>query len=470
MAYSSEVKSQILKRIAKREKIKDISEETGISIQTLYNWKKQINNEEDKKKESVQEEKEASKKIKELIEMEKYDKATKIAAQYPNNIIIQSQMVTILIKEGDYKKAKEIGARFEDYTPIQSQMVTILIKEGDYKKAKEIGARFEESAPIQSQMLTIAIIEEDFQVIEGIKNKFKDNKIIQNKVKKFYSYNKKKSRIVNKTSSDEDITVESKEELGKLKTKIYYGKIDEKLIEDINSSTDLTEYQKTIILLSICEKKKMAKRAKQIAQSYTTLNKDETSTINKLLARIETKKIKIFDIGIYDRILGWEFDEQLVKQYNDENEKEKITKKKSKEEQMKKIRDKSKEVKPEVVKATPNERKKRLPIFISSDVRHEKQGVKIEESIQSAKTTINSKPKSKTNKMLSYITQFIDDARKSTYVNMQSKNAVVQSAEIKRWDKLEILLEKISENSGNGEYIENIYNKIVRKEEEEIER
>ena len=137
MAYSSEVKSQILKRIAKREKIKDISEETGISIQTLYNWKKQINKEEDKKKESVQEEKEASKKIKELIEMEKYDKATKIAAQYPNNIIIQSQMVTILIKEGDYEKAKEIGTRFEDYTPIQSQMVTILIKEGDYKKAKK---------------------------------------------------------------------------------------------------------------------------------------------------------------------------------------------------------------------------------------------------------------------------------------------------------------------------------------------
>ena len=214
----------------------------------------------------------------------------------------------------------------------------------------------------------------------------------------------------------------------------------------------------------------MAKRAKQIAQSYTTLNKDETSTINKLLARIETKKIKIFDIGIYDRILGWEFDEQLAKQYNDENEKEKITKKKSKEEQMKKIRDKSKEVKPEVVKATPNERKKRLPIFISSDVRHEKQGVKIEESIQSAKTTINSKPKSKTNKMLSYITQFIDDARKSTYVNMQSKNAVVQSAAIKRWDKLEILLEKVSENSENGEYIENLYNKIVRKGKEEIER
>lgn len=439
MAYSSEVKSQILKRIAGKEKIKYISEETGISMQTLYNWKKQMNNKEDNNEESMKEEKAASKKIKKLIEIEEYDKAAKIVERYPNNLIIQSQMVTIAIRQGDYKKAKEIGAKFEDY------------------------------APIQSQMLTIAIKEEDFQTVEEIKNKFKDNNIIQKQVEKFYSY-KKKSRIVNKTNSNEDITAECKEELDKLKTKIYYDKIDEKLIEDINDSTDLTDYQKTIILLSICEKKKMAKRAKQIVHSYMTSKKDETSIINELLARIESKKVKIFDMGTYDIILGWEFDEQLAKQYNSEKETEKITKKKKEEEQMRKREDELKRLKPGRVKVNVDERKRRLPIGIPSNIRQEKEEGKTEKSTQSAKMTTSPKPKSKTNKMLSYITQFIEDARKSTYVNMQSKNAMVQSMAIKRWDKLEILLEKISENSGNGEYIENIYNKIVRKEEEEIER
>ena len=40
MAYSEEVKQKILKRIENGDKIKNISEETGISITTLYNWRK----------------------------------------------------------------------------------------------------------------------------------------------------------------------------------------------------------------------------------------------------------------------------------------------------------------------------------------------------------------------------------------------------------------------------------------------
>ena len=466
MAYSSEVKSRVLKRIEEGEKIKNISEETGISIPTLYNWKKQMNNKEDRNEESMQEEKAASKKIKELIELEEYDKAAKIAERYPNNIIIQSQMVTIAIREEEYEKAKEIGARFEDNAPIQSQMVTIAIREEEYEKAKEIGARFEDNALIQSQMVTIAIREGDFQKIEEIGARFENYKFIQYQIKEF-GKNSRLQQSDSNITQKEDIIEKNKEELGKLKTKIYYDKIDEKLIENINGSTNLTDYQKTVILLSICEKKKMAKRAKQIVKLYTTQNKEETTTINKILARIESKKVKIFDIGIYDRILGWEFEEELVKQYNAEIEKEKITKKKKEEEQMRKIEDESKRLKQESVKTKVEGRKKRLLIAIPSNVRQEKEEGRIEKSTQSAKMTINPKQRSKTNKMLSYIIQFIKDEKRNTYVNMQSKNAMVQSMAIKRWDKLEILLEKISENSENSNYIENLYNKIVSREKEE---
>ena len=43
MAYSEEVKQKILNRIENGDKIKDISEETGISIPTLYNWRNKAN-------------------------------------------------------------------------------------------------------------------------------------------------------------------------------------------------------------------------------------------------------------------------------------------------------------------------------------------------------------------------------------------------------------------------------------------
>ena len=315
-------------------------------------------------------------------------------------------------------------------------------------------------------MVTIAIREGDFQKIEEIGARFENYKFIQYQIKEF-GKNSRLQQSDSNITQKEDIIEKNKEELGKLKTKIYYDKIDEKLIENINGSTNLTDYQKTVILLSICEKKKMAKRAKQIVKLYTTQNKEETTTINKILARIESKKVKIFDIGIYDRILGWEFEEELVKQYNAEIEKEKITKKKKEEEQMRKIEDESKRLKQESVKTKVEGRKKRLLIAIPSNVRQEKEEGRIEKSTQSAKMTINPKQRSKTNKMLSYIIQFIKDEKRNTYVNMQSKNAMVQSMAIKRWDKLEILLEKISENSENSNYIENLYNKIVSREKEE---
>lgn len=40
MAYSIDVRKKALAKIEKGEKIKDISQEMGISIPTLYNWKK----------------------------------------------------------------------------------------------------------------------------------------------------------------------------------------------------------------------------------------------------------------------------------------------------------------------------------------------------------------------------------------------------------------------------------------------
>ena len=42
MAYSEEIKEEVKKRLAKGEKPKQISEQTGVSVPTIYNWKRQF--------------------------------------------------------------------------------------------------------------------------------------------------------------------------------------------------------------------------------------------------------------------------------------------------------------------------------------------------------------------------------------------------------------------------------------------
>ena len=206
MAYSIDVRKKALAKIEKGEKIKDISQEMGISIPTLYNWKKADKKEKEEvaKKErdyktAIRRPKEkngvktyrskpgrneiiASKHIKYLISQKRFAQAKKMGEPFKNNMVIQSQMITVAIKERDYKTAKEIGRRFPDNAPIQSQMVTIAIEEGDYKTAKEIGRRFTDYAPIQSQMITVAIEEGDYETAKEIGRRFPDDATIQSQM------------------------------------------------------------------------------------------------------------------------------------------------------------------------------------------------------------------------------------------------------------------------------------------------
>ena len=174
MAYSIEIKNDVISRIARGEKVKNISEKMGISVPTIYKWKKEIKlDNQNMDNMNLAEQKETSKEIKRLIKLRKFDEALEYTDKYPFNPIIQSQKIKIYIEKKDYEKAKEIGERFKYYAPIQSQMVTIAIKEGDYEKAKEIGEIFEDNKLIQSQMITIAIKEGDYETAKEIGKRFK---------------------------------------------------------------------------------------------------------------------------------------------------------------------------------------------------------------------------------------------------------------------------------------------------------
>ena len=359
MAYSIEIKNEVIKKISEGEKIKEISDRMGISVPTIYKWIKE-NQLDNKNMDDVNlaEQKEISKEIKRLIKLRKFDDALKYTDKYPDNPVIQSQkvniyikkrkyreakeigkkfenyaqiqsqMATIAIQEGDYEKAKEIGKKFRDDAPIQSQMATIAIKQGDYKKAREIGKKFENYAPIQSQMITVAVKEDDFETVKRIGKKFLNNEVIQSQIKeikmKDENYEKiEKEYIMEQLKEYNPFCKESKENLellNKIKTKLYY-ELEEIDLQEILQDKELTEKQKLYVALAINEKRKNVKNIKELAKKYK--DSDESKNINIILQRIQSNKKQIFNWEIYDNCLGWVLDETLKNQYEQNMKKQK---------------------------------------------------------------------------------------------------------------------------------------------------
>ena len=297
MAYSLEIKNNVRERLEKGQKAKAISKELEISISTIYNWKKEWDKE-NKSKELDNGEKETSKEIRRLIKLRQFNEALRLIGKYPNDKVIQSQRITILIHKGNLEEAKRIGNReeFRNYAPIQSQMITIAIKEKNFEEAKRIGNKeeFRNNASIQSQMITI-------EINDSIAKSFN----------------------IEENRSNQPLTEELKF-LNRIKTKIYYDKIERRDIDEIENNKDITDYERIYLLLAVYEKQKEIKKARELVKKYKAEYKEaqDNKTLNGILQRIESKKAKIFDIGFYDEILHWEIDEDLKEEYEQEMKKE----------------------------------------------------------------------------------------------------------------------------------------------------
>ncbi len=260
MAYSIEIKNEVIKKISEGEKIKEISDRMGISVPTIYKWRKE-NQLDNKNMDDVDlaEQKETSKEIKRLIKLRKFDDALKYTDKYPDNPVIQSQKVNIYIKKRKYREAREIGKKFENDAPIQSQMATIAIKEGDYEKAKEIGEKFIDNAPIQSQMVTIAIQEGDYEKAREIGKKFENYAPIQSQMvtiatkqgdyekakeigKKFENYAPIQSQMITVAVKEDDF--ETVKRIGKkfLNNEVIQSQIKEIKMKDENYEKIEKEY------------------------------------------------------------------------------------------------------------------------------------------------------------------------------------------------------------------------------------
>ena len=419
MAYSEEVKQKILNRIENGDKIKDISEETGISIPTLYNWRNKANL--SKENQGKGETNKGTKKENKIVGFKQLNENTK-EKTFIMQAIEQSKIIKKLIKEKKFEEAKRIGKRFPYNTPIQSQMVTIAIQEGDLKRAKEIG------------------------------EKFPNNKQIQHQIKVNSKINRKNNK---------------KKILDSLKTKLYFDKVDDQLISEIELSQDLDEFEKIVSLLAICEKRNMKEKAKQVLKTFHPTDKQEKSIVNGIMDRIKSKKPQIFDIVKYDLILHWSFNHKLKAQYEEELKVER-------EEREAKKRQITLLPKTETTQSIIKPVEKHPKALIHSGEKLDKSAEyrkKLE--VTSLKTSneqlniINHRNNEKKNvnnqtqMMINYIHEFIQEQREKVYVNMQSKNVKIQSDAISKWDRIEILLERIAEKSKDTQYIKNLYNRVL---------
>lgn len=322
--------------------------------------------------------KNVSKEIRKKIRLGKLNEAYRLTVQYPNDLIIISQRCTILIKQGRLEEAQIIGKQFEDDPIIQSQMVIIAMQEGDIERAKAIGERFEDNEAVQSQMITIAIQEGRLEDAKAIGEKFKDNSVIQNQMitiaiqegrleeakaigARFKKYEPIQRQIMTIAIHQGDIerareilsefgnlrrmrlqfekelktrrnihtnnhqgarASTNRRLLNQIKTRLYYNKIDAEVIEQISSSEELTEYERTVILLAICEKQKMPTRAKQIASKFESDDQMQNRTIKQIIERAKNKNPRIFPWEFYDGTLKWELDKKLSQKFEEERETE----------------------------------------------------------------------------------------------------------------------------------------------------
>ena len=499
MSYSIEIKLKALKKIKDGKKIKDIAQEMKISQATLYNWKREMeqSTKTQQRKElgeeipkqsilqpqtsrenisSVQEDKankrkirlnheteirkyndtkEISKRIKDLIKERKFYIAKKLGEAYLEDEIIQSQMVTIAIRERDYERAKKIGEKFPNDEAIQSQMVTIAVREGDFNRAKKIGEKFPNAESIQSQMITIEIRERDYERAKETTNMKKDiDEIII-------------SRITSNNGNEKRI-------LHRLKTQIYYNQIDDEMMNEIEMSEELSDFEKTVSMLAICEKRNMKQKAKEISKKFIPSNKREKNTINDILERIQSKKQQIFDWAKYDSILHWSFDDELREKFEIEKQTnaEKVGKK-AMENTVKGNKDETARVtsgqqilnksQVEIEKTNPNTNFRKSLVITNNSQPNASYKQKSEKKSRKKEEIINKEnsKRNQTKKMTDYIQKFIKEQRKRVYVNMQSQDAKIQADAISKWDRIEVLLDKIAERNQDSDYLESLYNRIV---------
>lgn len=261
--YNLEVKEQAL-LLLKEYSIKEVATKIGVSIPTLYNWKKEY-------------ETKVSKSISQMIVDLEYDKAIEVAKLFPKNETIQNQLITIYIEQGEYEKGIETAELFLNYDPdsevIQSQLITIYIKQGEYEKAIEIAKRFPKNEIIQHQLDYI------YKRVKYLKNNLNINPI-------------------------EDETIVKK--INQIRSKILLGTVQLEDVEYLDSFKDEIDLERYLLIkAAIYERLNFKNNCVAIIKQIPNIDiRQKRKLIEEVL-----KKQKYYNIQKWDELIKWEIDD-----------------------------------------------------------------------------------------------------------------------------------------------------------------
>ncbi|MDO5003135.1 MAG: hypothetical protein Q4E39_02770 [bacterium] len=178
-----------------------------------------------------------SKQITEYIKEKNYEEAERIAKKFPNNEVIQGQLITIYMKQEEYDEAIEIAKKFPNNEVIQGQLLNIRFCINDSKEFPT------EIKNIRSKLSLGKVSYMDIETLDNNKDKISANDYILIKLAIYdkMGYKKQATSILkDDTMLDADIKKKLTSYLEKKRAIFDLKKWD--IL--IGWSSDLDEYQK----------------------------------------------------------------------------------------------------------------------------------------------------------------------------------------------------------------------------------
>lgn len=155
MRINEVLKERILKRLKAGERAVDLSVEFGISANTLYNWKKNIEKENYENKISA---------FEKLLLEESYDEIIKRGIYYLNSLRVVYCLVVAYYYTNDFEKGIELASSpmYSDNEDIQYYLMYMYLNTGQYDKVQGIAKRFLNSGKIQETFIDLKIMQNKY--------------------------------------------------------------------------------------------------------------------------------------------------------------------------------------------------------------------------------------------------------------------------------------------------------------------
>ena len=283
----------------------------------------------------------------------KLEEAEKICKEYPNEVEMQSVLITILDKERKFEEAKAICSKYMDeIIVVKAQYVKILMKQEKYEEAEKICKDNIDNPIFILQLIKINLRQRRFQEAKrlceennkypAIKAEYEEillKEIDRKSRKKFDKYKDKKDN--NKAEKDENKTPY----INKIKTRIYMDDISNEFIEEVKNAR-FDDWKKMVALMAIYKKRKENKNAEAIYKEAKKMFKNDpikSKKLNSLGGCITANKQKMFDWNAFDNAVRWEIDEKYADEIRTKREQEELKRQEEEERSKKELEEVAKQ-------------------------------------------------------------------------------------------------------------------------------